>query len=459
MFFAYLKRYFLLVLGAFILSIFALYNNFPIVTGDTGSYINSGFALKTPIDRPIFYGLFLRITSLGASIWMTIFAQSLIVAYVIISFVRKLIPQSTSFLLIAIFFFLSLLTTCGWFSSNLMPDIFVSVLMLSLTLFIRYSNSVKENVILCSIILLTVLTHNSNFILLTLFCGVYFVGYLFSKPIRKYLSRFVYLSLFCIISWIALCFTNYLGGNGFNTSKSTHVFIMGKLVESGVLKTYLDKACPLKHYAICQYKDNLPPVAWEFHWDATSPLQKTGGWEANRKENTEIIRDIFSRPKYYPFIAYKAVEATARQLVLFNIDGSYVLPWIKFDESTAPYQSVKEYFPHEINQLTTSRMNQKTLSVGLFDAVYALVIILSTICGCLLIANSTHKREYIILASILGLLIILNAFITATLSSVNARFNARVIWLLPFLNIIFIYKATQAFWQQTKAMLNRRARV
>lgn len=97
MFFANTKRYFPLLLGAFILSIFALYNNFPIVTGDTGSYINSGFSLKTPIDRPIFYGLFLRVTSLGASIWMAIFAQSFIVAYVIIAFVRKLIPQCPPF--------------------------------------------------------------------------------------------------------------------------------------------------------------------------------------------------------------------------------------------------------------------------------------------------------------------------------------------------------------------------
>jgi hypothetical protein len=60
------KQIVALFLSAFVLMFFALSDNFPIVTSDSGTYISSGFTLHAPQDRPIFYGLFIRFTSLGA---------------------------------------------------------------------------------------------------------------------------------------------------------------------------------------------------------------------------------------------------------------------------------------------------------------------------------------------------------------------------------------------------------
>lgn len=438
-----LKDIALLVLSAFILMFFALYDNFPIVTDDTGVYIRSGFEWWVPSDRPVFYGIFIRVTSCGASVWLTTFFQSLLVAFTITTFTRKLIPPISRFHLLAILVFLSLFTTCGWFTGMLMADIFVSIMILAVVSYVFFENPKAMKWLLLAIIFTCALMHNSNYVVLSLFSLGAFAAMMLVRSWRRYIRRVGMLALLCLFSCVLLCTANWVADQGFTTSKSTHVFVMGKLVESGVLKTYLDKACPEKEYAICAYKDNLPPVAWLFHWGEESPLQQTGGWDANRNEYNAIIRDIFSKPEYYPSIIYKSLEATARQLVLFNIDGNYALPWVNWGQDNPVYGAVKDYFPHEINQLEYSRMNQKSFSIGVYDHLFAIVIVLSVIAICFFLPGYIElKAEYLKIVWILAIMIVLNAFVTASLSSVNPRFNARVIWIVPFINVLFLLKMT-----------------
>jgi hypothetical protein len=423
--------------------IYALYDNFPIITEDTGAYIYSGFSLQPPSDRPIFYGVFIRLTSLGASLWLTVFFQCFILSYTLTKFIKKLHPPVTNLQLLAFILFIALFTTGGWFASQLMPDIFVAIMILAVSIYMVFPTSSKEKVALLAISFISVLSHNSNFIVLTVFCLLFLLTSFFGARLRQQRPKLLLLTSLAVLCWLTLCTTNWLGGLGFTTSRSTHVFVMGKLVESGVLKTYLDKACPVKNYRICNHKDNLPAVAWEFHWGETSPLQKEGGWDANRSEYNTIIRDIFSRPKYYPYIIYKSLDATARQLVQFNIDGSYALPWVKYDEQSQAYNAIAQHFPHELNLLKSSRINGKTLSIPFYDNVFAFVIVLSSIL-LMISLPSTQKPAFYRIALFLAIFILLNAFATAVLSSVNARFNARVIWLVPLINCIFLFRTFAA---------------
>ena len=436
------KEFLLNVLGAAILMFFALYDNYPILNSDSGAYISSGFSLQPPIDRPLFYGLFIRLSSLGVSLWISVFFQCFILAYLLKQFIRKSIPIATGLHIVGIFVFVSMFTIGGWFASQVMPDIFVSILILSLVNFFLFPNTRRDRIYLLGISFIAVLTHNSNFIILTLFIVIIFGLSFFIDSFKVYRAKLIPASVLCVAAWTTLCTVNWLGGLGFTTSRSTHVFVMGKLVESGVLKTYLDKACPIKNYKICKYIDSLPPVAWQFHWDGSSPLQKEGGWDANREEYNTIIRDIFSRPKYYPYMAFKAVEATARQLAGTNIDGWYILPWNKFDEESSPYKAILEHFPHEINEVKISRQNTKTLYIGFFDNLF-LIVITTSIFLVLLLLPRTQYNEFFRVFSLVLILMVLNAFATAVLSSVNERFNSSVLWLLPFVNIIFLVKAVR----------------
>src|ERR1700681_3737470 len=62
----------------------ALYNGYPTVFSDTGSYLLTGafFVAFVPFRAPG-YSIFTRITSLGTSAWFTIAIQAVIVVYVL----------------------------------------------------------------------------------------------------------------------------------------------------------------------------------------------------------------------------------------------------------------------------------------------------------------------------------------------------------------------------------------
>ena len=425
--------------GALLLMLFALYGNYPLVSNDTGTYIDSAFTLMAPADRTITYGLFIRLTSLGLSLWLTVFFQCLLLSWLLINFLKGRIPGIAKSHIAFLLAIVSLGTICGWYASQLMPDIFTSILCLTLLNFLFNDNSKQERVAYIVIIFLAALMHNSHLIILTIFS---LITLLLLLRKAKYVNRSKFLAItsVSVLSWFSVSLLNYVQHKAFTPSRSTHVFLMGKLVESGVLKTYLDKACPIKPYKICAFKDSLPPVAWEFVWDAPSPLQRTGGWDANRKEYNIIIKDIATRPKYIAFIGYKSLEATLRQLVLINTDGSYDLPWVKFLEDTPPYENIKKYFPHELSEFRNSALNNKTFNLALHNAIFGLVFLLSSLLVLFTWRYNNARSDFAAIYLVAILFIICNAFTVATFANVLTRLNSRLIWILPMLNIVFLYR-------------------
>jgi hypothetical protein len=121
------------IIGALLFMFDAFYNGFPIVYSDTSTYIISGFGLETPFDRPITYGILLRIFSLnGVSLWYVIFFQALLLSALIFILLKHVLHSSKYLLVgLAITFCLALLTGVSWTVSQLMSDIFTATALLS----------------------------------------------------------------------------------------------------------------------------------------------------------------------------------------------------------------------------------------------------------------------------------------------------------------------------------------
>ncbi len=438
-------RYLPIITGAFIFMIFALYNRYPIVSGDTTTYLESGFTLKVPDDRPIFYGLFMRLTSLGFTVWGPVIAQCLLLSYLCTRFVKSILPGLPDLRVLAVLLFVSLGTIGGWYIGQLLPDAFTAVLFLALYLYLRGENTRRQNVFLLIIIYLSVVVHYSHYVIATSFLFALLLAGVFYKEgfraMRRKLLQLLVLVIFC---WLSLFTSNFIGGKGFGSSHSSHVFLMGKLAESGILKKYLDDNCPVKNYKLCAYKDSLPPVAWEFVWDGQhSPVFKEGGWEGTREEYRAIMGDMLSQPRYWPLMAYKTAGATLRQVVLCNIDESEELHWIKYEKDHPLYQALQRYYPYEINHFATAKQNVKILNIVFYDEVYVVVLLLSSFC-CMLLLRGDIKKQAGKVYFLLILYLLANAFATATFGNVLTRLNSRDIWLLPMANIIFIYASLRS---------------
>jgi hypothetical protein len=430
----------MLLLGSFILMLFALYNGAPMISGDTEVYLKSGFEGVAAAERPIFYGLFVRFTSLGLSIWFTIFAQALIVSFLLHKIIKHFIPDIKMRHEVALLLIISLGTICSWYVGSLMPDIFTPILGLCLFCFLFCNNNKFQQIILIFLLFLATLVHFSHYLILTTSVVLLFLIIVVRPKYRKlWFKKWVFITIICTASWFSLMTSNFLANRGFVTSTSSNVFLMGKLCESGVLQTYLEKACPIKNYKICQYKDSLPSAAWEFVWNPRfNPTGDSLGWEANKAENTAIMKDIMSRPKYLLFILYKSIEATARQSILTNIDEGEERPWIKYDETDPVFKEIKKHFPHEFGLFKSARQNTKILNYVFYDEVFIIVFIVSLLM-LLFIVRDKQWEEFLPYFLYVILYVCLNGFVTATFGNVLSRLNSRNIWILPTFNIIVLF--------------------
>ena len=114
-----------LILSSVFLLIPAFYNHYPLVNPDTGTYLASGFKPETPFDRPITYGLLIRLFSLnGLSLWLLVFIQASIVSWLLFRIFKNL-ANATPYILKGLLtvFILSVCSSLSWIVSQVQPDV------------------------------------------------------------------------------------------------------------------------------------------------------------------------------------------------------------------------------------------------------------------------------------------------------------------------------------------------
>ena len=422
---------FCIVLGALALMADAFINGFPIVYSDTSTYLASGFQLETPFDRPITYGLFLRVFSLnGLSTWLVVFAQATITSTLIFLTV-KLLTGNKRFLKIGLItsVFLALFTGLSWTVSQLMPDIFTPIALLCIVLIFSGEFKRGKMVLLYVLFLLSVAMHISHILLFGLILIAAFIvkRFFFSDIFQT--ARNSQIAILLALTIIAIVTM------GSAISKSKHVFFMGAMVEHGILQQFLDDKCNTTDYKLCVYRNSLPEKAYQFVWDEDSPFYKIGGWKESKQEFNEIIFETLTTPKYIGLHIKESLKATFQQLVLFKIgDGNGSFP-----EGTQLHSRIHKYFPNELDQYANSRQNQSQLGfLDVFNSLFSAVIILSLIILVFLQIRfwNQFNGHFKLVLIVLLTGILLNAWDCGTFANAIDRLGCKMIWLIPFMAIL-----------------------
>lgn len=431
-----LTRYFLLLLiSSILLMVIAFYNGYAITDSDTNSYIYTGFSNLIGRDRPPFYGWFIRYSSFWASLWLTIFFQSLILSYLVLKYIDLIQKKVAGFsqALTAVIIIVSF-TCVSWITSFLMPDIFAGILLLATLLFMSAARDRKSALITyVLIIFFCMLVHNSHLLIMLLFSTILAIWALLKKH-KTILKRCVVLVSISFLSWLSLCSVNKINGHGFTFSPSGHVFIMGRLSEMGILRVYLSDNCAKKNMKLCNYKDNLPVYSWDFIWQQYSPFYKTGGWDSSEVEYTGIIHDIFTSPKYMKMLAQKSAVGTLRTLTQIEVPDHYA----EYGKNTGPGQVISLYFNDDTNEYVESLQNTGQLSGTTFNIFYCFFFILSTV--WILFNRKNINEDHRLIYGCIILFFIINAFVMSTFSAVLFRYQNRIFWILPATNAIFMVK-------------------
>lgn len=427
-FYPILKNAAAMLTGAALLLVPAFLNGYPLVNSDDGTYLASGFIPEMPGDRPMAYGLLLRIFSLnGLSLWITAAFQALVMAWLIARIARRTVNSGaiTSFLLTA---FLTLTSSLSWITSEIIPDMCTPTTLLAAWLLLNNEEPRKTRVWLFILYLLVVATHISHVMIFGLLVGGFFLFRKWWMPVYAWLAAARTVLILGLLTMVAvLTMLKPIGA-------SRHVFTMAALLNGGILKPYLDEVCPGKGHALCKYKDNLNIGPDQFLWDGSSPLQVEGGWKAVRPEYNRIIADVHSRPKYLWMRAKASARFTVKQAGTFTVgDGNW-----SFGEGSHVHSAVKQYAPRDERAYLSAW--QHTYPDNIEEALrplnrylYALVILSAAALMVLLMRGwrrFSPALRFFVLFAVAG--IFTNVWNCATFAQVNGRYGCRVMWLIPF---------------------------
>jgi hypothetical protein len=409
-----------------------IYNHFPLFTADSSAYIEHAFNNKIPCDRPVFYSWFIKSISVSNSLWWTVVCQALILALLLGQFIYCFFPQLSPIHKLFIIAATSLLTQAPWYVAQIMPDLFTPILGLSVLLFLNTPDK-KKMVLYGFFILLSIISHNSNLISGLVFIVILFIINLFTNQYRLSLKRFMMAMALCLSSWLIVCFTNYKAGNGFTPNHLSHIYLMGKLSENGILKTYLDDKCSTHSYKICPYRSELPNHAWDFIWLPNGPFAQSGGWYQDPTEYQQIIKGTLTEGRYLKMHFKESIKATYQQFLLTYVGDGIV----GFNTESGVYNTIKNNYPNSIPEFNNTRQNKGTLAFDFFNNLYKISFYILLIAS-LLILYISKNRTYFILFLWTFAFTLINAFTTATFANVLARLNSRSIWLLSFVCILII---------------------
>ena len=460
-----LKKILFYLLAAITLLIPAFYNGYPLVYSDTGSYIQSGMDLVIPEHRTIMYGLFIRFFSFNFSIWLVVFAQSLIVSYVLWHITRVINKTISKRLFLIGLALLSWFTGLGWYTSQIMPDIFtVTAIGTLLLLALKKDYKIYQKVIFSLLLVFSINAHFSNYLISILtVLGLFVITRTKFIPKAKKELSFLLPTIIVTLSIVTGSLVNYAVGSTFKINQGSHVFLMGKMLDSGVLKSFLDDECKNDNYVLCHCKDSLPVTSRELLWNPNSPLYQNGGWTGSEKPFNDILFDIFTSPKHLALFTYNSILSSVTQLFQNDVGSGLVSNWYK-DPTSPPYAQIEKHFPFELNQYKQSRQNGNLWDQGLdftfINYINNMFLVISV--GLLFyIFTFKNKRksidihtQLIIFTFLLG--IVVNAIVVGSLANVYDRLQSRISWTLIFCMMLLLLSKKEFLKKKTASFLSKK---
>lgn len=299
--------------------------------------------------------------------------------------------------------------------NTLSPDAFTGIALLSFVLLIAPSSGKGpfDRIVVTLVFLWSSsMQHGHSF----LFLGLMIILSIWAITSSREIVAVKYLGLgwgLVLAAMIVLPAMHALLGQGFKSSAATHVYLMGRMAESDLLGKYLDKHCTPTNFSLCKYRENLPMPANAFRNSIESPFYLEGGFENPdlQQEYMRIYRSSFKDPELLWIHTRTFFEGGMTQVFSFTPN------WVSGQEYPLVFQSI---------------LWVRWLLERLF-VLLAVVIIIVWILNKQKQMSKAGLFSSLLLIGLLG-----NAFIEAYLSGVDARLQAKVMWLLPAISLIVV---------------------
>ena len=432
-------------------------NGYPIVFADSGTYLAQAIRHYIGWDRPATYSVFLLLTHWKMTIWSSIVVQALIVIVVLDAVRRAFTPDVPRAALVPMLALLCFATPLPWLTSQIMPDLFTSLLALIIAMLVLRPDAAGrlEIAMLALLASWMIAAHLSN---IWIACGLVAV----LVPSRRLLGARAPLDWRAIrrssapiaLAVLVLCSINFAAFRRFSVSPFGSVFLLARLIYDGPGGLTLQHDCSIARWRLCTYTNELPPFATKFSnadfflWQPDSPLARLGGAKQLAAEANEIIsRALHEHPAA---VASASLRNFLRQLVRFRAgDGMHAWP-----DQVRPV--IAANFPaRELRAFDLSRQERGRLSAPSWLRMLQDVAFLVGLAVTLyeLAAARSRGDPLALLCAAVLVCLLGNAAVTGVLSGPHDRYQSRVIWLACVVPLLLGCRAWEAWRRHRRASL------
>jgi nitrate reductase NapE component len=425
--------------GALLMTWPAIFNRYPLLYPDSMTYIGDGRVVARAVflhKLSDYYGFRSFIYSLGIfpfhwllSLWAVVALQALLASYVICLVVRSILPRQTVWCYLIICALLSLLTSMSWFASEVMPDILGPLLYLCIFLLV-FARETLSRVERWAVILIAwwgVASHATHLILAAGMC--IFLAFLWvlcrkSTIIRlRAVGEVALIVFFAAAAQVAL-HTYLYGEPSLNGERPP--FLMARVIADGPGRWYLEQHCGEVRFAICDYVHNLPTDSDDFIWGENGVWQSASE-ETEKRMRQEEVPLVLATLRAYPGAQIsKSLANFWAQLTTFGFE---------LDANDWVLKEFDNVLPGGKPHYLQSRQARDAIPFDFLVVVQYCAVIASVVAIGVFGFLVWRRRSPRIVG--LGLVILLavvaNAFVTGALSTVEDRYQSRVVWLIPFL--------------------------
>jgi hypothetical protein len=422
-----------ILLAASLLTWPALWNGYPLVFSDTGTYLSQAIHGYLGWDRPVFYSLFLYPLHLRITTWPAVVAQALLAAHMLHLLARVLAPSTSPWWasrwwLPGLAGALAALTSLPFLASELIADLFTPLLILALALLVLAPGllSGAERLWLAAFSTFMIAVHQSHPPLALALLALLL-------PARRWLGAVAlpgrnwpwHALLALPLACAALLGVNLIGHGRAALSPFGNAFLLARVIYDGPGMAVLARDCPAAGWRLCAYAGHFPPTADGFLWRADSPLVLAGGAKLVSDEEAGAI--ILAALRAEPGTEAHAFLVNAATQFAQFATGDGLQPW----PGTVTPWIARDFPPAEFAAYQAARQSRGELSVPPALLRLHQAAAWAGLAGCAVLAVLGLRRRHPLggfaVAVLLGLLV--NAAITGGLSGPHDRYQSRVIWL------------------------------
>ncbi|MES2713904.1 MAG: hypothetical protein V4653_20175 [Pseudomonadota bacterium] len=414
--------------GAALLVWPAFLNGYPLLFSDTGAFLAQTLVPLMIWDKPWIYGPLLHLAHWRVSLWLPLAAQGLMVSHLIWLVLRVLRGQASARWHLAICAGVAGLTTAPFTIALLMPDVFAPVVVLAVFLLGFGGARITRGEVAWLLVLATVgiAAHLSH---LPLALALLVVGAALARrwaPILRMAAPLV-----CAV--VLLLATNWVGHGRASLSPHGATFLLARLQDDGPAARTLRAECPARGWYLCAFVDRVPMDSDTFLWAPDSPVNRDAAGQARflggallSDEARAIVAETLRREPVA--VGLSMARNALVQLVTARAGDTLVDDHLE----AAVGIRIRAYFPAaEAARFDTALQPRGLLPAAAAPALWphGPVLILG-LALCLLALWQRPEATALVLLVLLGCAA--NALATGGLSKPHHRYEARILWLVPF---------------------------